>query len=268
MKIDIRKLTTASLDFADSVRAAAGWNQTRADWRRLLAFEPEGCFLAEIGGEPAGTATTIRYGEELGWIGMVLVDPAFQRRGVATALMERALEFLSPRVACVKLDATPAGQPVYERLGFLPEFELCRWERPGGAPTRLERAVSRGIADFDATAFGAERGSWLAALARDAKVSRRGPDALGMIRSGEHHDYLGPLTASTPEAGRELAGELISQLDRQTFWDVPEPNRVAVELAEAHDFKRVRPLLRMWMGRQLLAGSPELQFAIGDPATG
>ncbi|MEM7011507.1 MAG: GNAT family N-acetyltransferase, partial [Verrucomicrobiota bacterium] len=91
----IRKMTETDLAFADSVRAAAGWNQTLEDWRRILRFEPDGCFLAEFDRRPAGTATTICYGDVLGWIGMILVHPEFRRRGIATSLMERSIEHLS-----------------------------------------------------------------------------------------------------------------------------------------------------------------------------
>src|SRR5437870_2531869 len=73
--VQFRLMTAADLDFADSLRALAGWNQTRNDWRRLLTHEPRGCFIAEWDGSPAGTSTTTCYGTDLAWIGMVLVDP-------------------------------------------------------------------------------------------------------------------------------------------------------------------------------------------------
>jgi len=130
LAIRLRLLTARDLPFADAVRAAAGWNQTLDDWRRFLALEPEGCFLAEWEGKPAGTATTLIHGPELAWIGMVLVHPDSRRRGIGQALLRHCLEHLRQRgVGCIKLDATPLGQPVYERLGFRSEWTLARWER-------------------------------------------------------------------------------------------------------------------------------------------
>ena len=106
-------MTPAELDFADSLRALAGWNQTRNDWQRLLAHEPRGCFVAEWNGALAGTATTTCYGTDLAWIGMVLVHPDYRRRGIGTALLQQCLDYLSGRgVRCIKLDATPLGRPV------------------------------------------------------------------------------------------------------------------------------------------------------------
>lgn len=260
-------MTLADLDFADRVRAAAGWNQTRADWRRFLEFEPDGCFVAEFQGQAAGTATTITYGSDLGWIGMVLVDPDFRRKGIATELMEAALGYLSGRVRCIKLDATPDGAKVYERLGFRAEWELNRWV--GQAVSESGSGRSEPISAMsDQSVFGANRESWLKLLANDAETVISNTQALGMIRRGVRSDYLGPITASNGEAGVELTRQLLDRFSRQTFWDIPEPNRAAIGLAEERGFSRVRPLLRMWAGEQLLVGQPELQFAIGDPATG
>ena len=55
--IRIRSLQPSDLDFAQEVRKIAGWNQTDADWLRLINYEPDGCFLIECDGGPAGTAT-------------------------------------------------------------------------------------------------------------------------------------------------------------------------------------------------------------------
>jgi len=109
--LSLRLLRHKDLAFADSLRALVGWNQTFDDWERFLALEPDGCFLAECNGAPAGTATTLVYGPDLAWIGMALVHPDYRRRGIGRALLERCLEHLRVReVRCVKLDATPLGK--------------------------------------------------------------------------------------------------------------------------------------------------------------
>src|SRR5256885_742127 len=83
----VRVITEGDLPFAENVCSLAGWNQTPGDWRRFLAMEPAGCFVAEWDGLPAGTATTITYGFDLAWIGMVLVHPDYRRRGIGNALL-------------------------------------------------------------------------------------------------------------------------------------------------------------------------------------
>ncbi|QPS33541.1 GNAT family N-acetyltransferase [Brevibacterium casei] len=57
---------------------------------------------------------------QAGWVQSLVVDPAWRRRGVSTLLMDRLLEwFTSRRVSKVVLQATPAAEPLYRRLGFV-----------------------------------------------------------------------------------------------------------------------------------------------------
>ena len=88
----------------------------------------DGCFVAEWDGVSVGTTTTCIF-ESVGWIAMVLVNEAYRHRGIGTQLMEQALAYLDRKgVATARLDATPLGRPVYERMGFVAEHELVRLE--------------------------------------------------------------------------------------------------------------------------------------------
>jgi len=108
----IRLLFESDIPAAMRLKEAAGWNQTEADWGRLLKLEPNGCFAAVENGQLVGTTTTTTYKEDLAWIGMVLVDPQHRRRGIATLLVETALAYLDGKVGVIKLDATAEGSPV------------------------------------------------------------------------------------------------------------------------------------------------------------
>ena len=274
--LNIRPLEKDDLAFADAVRALAGWNQTAADWRRFLLHEPEGCVLCEWEGSPAGVVTTIRYGKELAWIGMMLVHPQYRRRGIASALMDTAIEFLrSKNVTCIKLDATPEGAKVYEQLGFRPELELFRWE--GDLKAKQKHSLKEPLLlpiEIDCRAFGVDRSAWLELLARDAEDVRLLRDAagrlvaFGMLRKGSRANYLGPISAESRVAGRKLVDSLLGQVSGLTYWDILEENREAVAMAELHGFRRSRPLLRMWLGDKLVKGEIDFQFGIGDPSTG
>src|SRR5215475_4319142 len=128
--IRLRRLQQSDLPAADELRQLAGWNQRPKDWRRLLSLEPDGCFVAVHNGSVVGTVTTTTYGLALAWIGMMLVHPDQRRKGVGTRLMRHAIEYLRGRgIECIKLDATPAGRPVYEKLGFISEWTLTRCQR-------------------------------------------------------------------------------------------------------------------------------------------
>src|SRR5438128_556209 len=114
MGIHIRLMTAADVSFGMRLKAANGWNQTEADWHRYLDLQPDGCFVAEIDGNPVGTLTTCIFGT-VAWIAMMLVDVSQRRRGIGLALMQHAIDFLTHEgVISIRLDATPLGQRLYE----------------------------------------------------------------------------------------------------------------------------------------------------------
>ena len=126
-------MTRADIPDGMRLKESAGWNQTVADWERFLQAGPDGCFVAlvdtaGVDAKVCGTATTIIYEGKFAWIGMVLVDSDFRGRGIGTGLLKKTIEYLdAKKIPSQKLDATPAGKPIYEKLGFVVEYELERW---------------------------------------------------------------------------------------------------------------------------------------------
>jgi predicted N-acetyltransferase YhbS len=285
--LSVRPMTLADLDGADELRRLAGWNQTRDDWRRWLGLEPEGCFVAVEGAQVVGTVTTVTYGQALAWIGMMLVHPEHRRRGIGTRLMKRALELLHGRgVSTVKLDATPAGLPVYEQLGFVSEWSLTRWRREAAATSGVDEgglaSATRALCEsdwplvqqVDRAAFGTSRSHLLRVLAQASSALfvwpvSGPPVGWGLLRSGAAADYLGPLASLQPECLEPLAIALLSRAaDRPVVWDIPDANESASGLARRLGFVPLRPLTRMRRGLPGPAGNPQTQFAIADPAVG
>jgi ribosomal protein S18 acetylase RimI-like enzyme len=281
----VRAMRRSDLPFADSLRALAGWNQTLADWRRFLRMQPEGCFLAEWDGARAGTATTVVYGSDLAWIGMVLVQPEYRRRGVGRALLRKCIDYLQAlRVRCIKLDATPEGQTGYENLGFKDEWTLRRWEgelstlAPEARDSHIrawEKADALRLESYDARAFGASRRKLILDLARQCRCaltyeSHPGfPTGYGLLRPGAQASYLGPVAATSPEHGIALIEALRAQGGSgRVFWDIPDLNTVAISLAARRGFRVQRSLTRMWLGDNCSAGNPLEQFALAGPELG
>jgi predicted N-acetyltransferase YhbS len=283
MNFTLRRLRTDDLAAADQLRVDLGWNQTIADWQRLLALSPEGCFAAEQNGRIVGTCTTTSYGNALAWIGMMMVHPASHEQGIGGALLQCAAGHLRQcRVRCVKLDATPMGQPLYARIGFVSEWSLTRWKHHGSPsvaepePDYIHPPAKKdwpAIVALDTQVFGAPRGSLLRSMAagsRRALVYERGGSILGfgLLRDGSRASYLGPIVAR-PGTGDLLVRCLLSgHGDRPVFWDVPDPNQPASLLARQLGFTFLRPLTRMYLGTNLVPADPIGQWAIADPATG
>lgn len=267
--LTVRRMRREDLPVVDALRRWENWNQTPRDLERFLDYEPEGCFLACWDDVPAGTVTTTAYGNELGWIGMMLVDPDYRRRGIATALIQRSLQYLRAKnVASIKLDATPAGEPVYAQLGFRPEWEFQRWERPGSSVPAVEPAGGDSFEPpaNDSEVFGARRDDWLGLLAKDSRVISR-ETGFGMLRAGSRAAYLGPVISDDPRTAEEIIRELVESIPGGLVWDVPGPNAQAAELARTLGFQPVRRLLRMGIDNPC-PGDVSRQYAIADPATG
>lgn len=271
--VEIRVLREDDLAFVDELVQQAGWNQLRCDWLRVLRYEPNGCFTALSGERLIGTATTTTYGKDLGWIGMMLVHPDFRRRGIATALMRRSLSYLRDKdVHCIKLDASPEGQFVYEQLGFLAEWKFHRWERSADQPSQTVRpnqAVRRvdQLVELDRIAFGADRSAFLHLL-DEVSFTISTEDGFGMIRFGRRASYLGPVTAATAESAEHIIRSLVGPITGRVFWDIPGLNTEAEALAELLGFHPVRDLTRMTLGQMQQEPYTSMQFAITSPETG
>ena len=267
--LTIRQMKAGDLPVVEALRRAENWNQTPQDLERFLRYEPDGCFLACWDGAAVGTVTTTAYGTDLGWIGMMLVHADYRRRGIASMLIQTSLEYLRAKnVACIKLDATPAGEPVYARLGFQAEWEFERWERPGSSAPLVEMTSQNSFETpaSDSQIFGANRSAWLGLLAKDSQVIQR-DNAFGMLRAGFRAAYLGPVIADHAQTAAEIIHELLGSIEGHIFWDVPTPNPSAVRIAKKCGFRPIRKLLRMWTG-QPNVGDVSRQYAIADPATG
>jgi GNAT superfamily N-acetyltransferase len=268
--IEIRILSEDDLSFVDELVNQAGWNQQREDWLRVLLYEPGGCYAAFAGPRLIGTVTTTAYGEDLGWIGMMLVHRDFRRRGIAKLLMHRSLSYLREKnVACIKLDATPEGQIVYEQFGFIPEWKFYRWAFAADQPAHTVRPNQemRRYDKLDRIAFGADRSRLLNRLS-EVSFGVSTESGFGMMRSGRRASYLGPVTADSADSAIEIVRMLVGPNTGRVFWDIPGPNIAAQAMAEGLGFRPVRELTRMTLGQMPTAPNMMLQFAILSLETG
>jgi predicted N-acetyltransferase YhbS len=257
----IRLLTAADIPLGMRLKQQAGWNQTEQDWARFLGLEPEGCFVAEWEGAAVGTTATCTFGP-VAWVAMVLVDAGYRGRGIGKALMAHALAFLDRRgVQSVRLDATPLGQPIYEKLGFRAEYPLARYEgtlpasppQPPPAaleePERVEELIER-----DRAATGTDRGRFLRRLHAErpgaVRVVRRAGRVEGflMARPGAHAWQLGPCIASAAAGPLLVADALARYAGERVFLDIPLENAEPARLAAGRGLTVQRYLLRMCRG--------------------
>jgi GNAT superfamily N-acetyltransferase len=256
----LRSMTAADVPFGLRLCRQAGWNQTEADWRRFLALEPDGCFIATWDGTPVGTTAAFVFGP-VAWIAAVLVDADQRSRGIGRALMVHALDYLQQRgVQSVRLDATPLGQPLYESLGFVEQYRLARYH---GTPSAAPAAAGVGVAEraewpelcrLDAAITATDRAVLLQRLFEeqpaDVRLVRKQRDVVGFraSRPGFHATLLGPCIAA-PEVGPALFADACHRHQGEAVYvDIPCANRAACMHAEQQGLVVQRQLTRMCRG--------------------
>ena len=279
MSFHLREMTAADIPAGMRLKEIAQWNQTRGDWERFLSASPEGCFVAEADGQVVGTAATISYEGRFAWIGMVLVDPACRGHGIGTRLLKKAIAYLDGGgVPGMKLDATPQGKPLYEKLGFVSEYEIERWQlQHSPAPEAMLglHSVTEGILEQDREVFGADRSALLQSIAFEQPAfvlhARREGKLAGysLGRRGALADHLGPWVAQDELAARDLLDQfLLRSHAERVFVDALRDSRWARKLLGERGFQLSRPLTRMYRGRNDFPGRWELQGAILGPEFG
>src|SRR3954451_17495357 len=118
----VRAMTAADIPAGLRLCRGSNWNQLEDDWRFFL--DHGGAALAIRRDDVVGSVAWLPFGREFAWLSMMLVDTAERRSGIGSQLMEAALEGLQD--LHVRLDATPAGEPLYRRFGFTAQYELAR----------------------------------------------------------------------------------------------------------------------------------------------
>ena len=263
----IRRIRESDLAQVYELSAVAGWNQTKADWKRFLTLDADGCFCMEEDGRVVSTTTAMRYGPDLAWIGMVLTLPEYRGRGLAKRLMTHTLEWLdSVRVSRVMLDATEMGQPLYEKLGFVPDYPVERWLRratdqvPSGAA--IQPFTVKDWKKVDREAFGADRSGLLDLLGGSGLAIAGHGFALG--RPGRIATYFGPSIADDVDIARSLLTSFLSTAKNEAvMWDLLPANSQLLRLARAFGFDPMRYMVRMRRGGEYTPPSPGIVALAG-----
>jgi GNAT superfamily N-acetyltransferase len=273
-----RLLTPDDISAAMALVDQAGWNQTPADWARFLDASPRGCFAVDSGGRLVGTSATIVYGGRLAWVGMVIVDRDHRQRGLGRVLLETACAHLDRAgILSIKLDATPAGEPLYETHGFTREQQLERWElvREPASPASVDlRPISEEALELDASVFGEDRRGLLRSL-RDAApdlaievADRSGLSGYALGRRGLRADHIGPWMARDERTAEQILDAFLARSARsRVFVDCVVAHPWARRILEARGFQRSRPLVRMSRGANVRGADADL-LAITGPEFG
>ena len=260
MSINIRPMLPQDIKPLMELKNRIGWNQLDADWNFLITAFPKHCFAAVDGEDTIGSATAIVYDNKVAWIGMVMVNEQYRGRGLSTILMNTVIESLRD-CRCIKLDATPAGQPVYEKIGFFPEWSITRLINLNYMPNSILSSTATPLlpADlpeviaFDRQVFGVNRAVLLERLFLEypllAFKMTQGNRITGYClgRDGYKYQQIGPVVASSSGDAVALFSAA-ARPGRALVVDSIDAHHDFVTFLTANGFAPQRPLLRMYKG--------------------
>lgn len=274
----------ADLDQAIGLSKAEGWNQTESDWRLLLENPANICLVAEYNERLAGTATALIHDNQVAWIGMVIVDKSLRGQGAGKSLLVNIIERLK-EIKSIKLDATPAGQPLYEKLGFTEELTIVRMTNSSFKsslhneqifkPVHVDTENLAEVLKSDRINFGTDRSYVLKALLHNyperAFLVKHKHFLDGYIfgRGGLRYNYLGPAFAvSSDTAGILIAKALESLKDQPVALDILQDKTDLIKWLESIGFVIQRHFVRMFLKENSYSGVVKNQYLISGPEFG
>ncbi len=280
--LEFRVMTLDDMDLCLGLFKVAGWGNTTDDLRRMLNYEPGGCFIASLGGVDVGMVASTGYGD-VGWIGNLIVLPDWRGRGIGASLMMKAIRHLEGSGASsIRLDSVQKAIPLYTRLGFREQYWSLRFTGEGREYTThgvesMTAADLDTITSFDGPLFGPDRGRMLRRVQNDFPdlcFVSRGPSGLEgyiMARVGDGTTRIGPWVClpGRPEVAEALLEALMMEERGEKLWvGVPEANQASVEILGKHGFVSLPSSLRMCRGTCGPMGDLEATFSIGAPDKG
>ena len=182
---------------------------------------------------------------------------------------------------CVGLDATPAGEPLYRRFGFVGAYSLVRtkatidgtrFHDPAGTARPMLQSDLVAVCRRDREIFGADRGRLLAALfLRAPECAWIAADAAGVKgytfgRPGYRYHQLGPVVAMDAGIARDLVTRCLAPLGGRVFaMDVPLLDGEWLDFVKSAGFVEERRFVRMFLRGHVHPGIPARQYAICGP---
>jgi len=216
---------------------------------------------------------------------MVLVDKEYRGRGVSKSLLENILEKLDS-CKSVKLDATPAGQPMYKKFDFSDEYGIARMtnvamkELPSPDhydifPEPIQITNIAEVVAFDKIVFGANRTRLIEYLVNEyrgkAWMLKKNSTITGIAlgRNGNKYHHVGPVLAlNTPDAKILIAEALKGLTHQPVVLDVLCDKEELIDWLQSIGFIKQRQFIRMYKKNNPFPGIIDKQFLICGPEFG
>jgi GNAT superfamily N-acetyltransferase len=255
--VTVRRMTRRDLDLAVDWAALEGWHPGLHDADSFYATDPDGFFLAEVGGAPAGCIWAVVYDDDFGFMGFYIVRPDLRDLGIGMKLWDAAMAYMGART--IGADGVVAMLDKYALSGFRIEHKNARYEGIGKTTTSrladLSDVPFAELAAYDRRFFPARRSPFLQSWTSRPGTSGRAVMArgrlagYGVIRPCCRGFKIGPLFADTPEIAEDLfSGLAACALGNPVFLDIPVCNPAAQALVDRHAMTMVFETARIYRG--------------------
>lgn len=122
LNVKIRAIQQSELEATYALLCASGWShrlKSVSELSALIAASQRAFVAVAPNGQVAGFARALSDGLSNGYISMLVVDPAFRRRGIGRALVD-AITADSAGVTWVLRAGREGASDFFSRLGFSP----------------------------------------------------------------------------------------------------------------------------------------------------
>jgi len=256
--LTVRTMNRDDIDLAVSWAGQEGWNPGLHDAESFYAVDPNGFFMAEVDGEPAGCISAVAYDETFGFVGFYITRPEMRHHSVGMALLHAAKGYMGDRT--IGADGVMNMLDKYTQIGFRIAHNNARYEGIGAVAdvsgtVDLADVPFEELAAYDRRFFPAPRTAFLKSwISRPGSQSRAvlvdgSLAGYGVIRPCRRGFKIAPLFADSPEIAEGLFAALSSAVAGEpVILDIPVCNGAARALVDRHGMNMVFETARIYRG--------------------
>jgi len=255
----IRRMSRQEVaDIAVAWAAKEGWNPGLHDAACFYAADPQGFFIGELGSQPVAVISAVAYDPQFAFMGFYIVHPEFRSKGYGMRIWKEALLYLGGRN--IGGDGVMERIKDYETQGFKSYYKNRRYRGFGTGRKEAQNLAQVQQVDFESLAayddgiFPAPRHAFLKCWIEQPNTkgyvyaAKDKIAGYGVIRKCFKGYKIGPLFSDNSAAAEQIFNALIGSVekDAEVFFDAPEANPQAIELAQRHKMQVVFETARIY----------------------